>query len=487
MSTIPYKYRFVQRPTIPIDQLLTDGNGDSLFNDIVLDVGENGLLLEVTEQQFIDLFSVALNGAITTFPENWIEVIYPLIKAAKLTNDFCTRVGDCVDNSTYVQNIINNYLLQSGIIDPNSIDAENTSLIDRNPSTPTEPIAPDIEPCDLDTLWAGIREIVERIDQEGRDLLEDLSVINDKVQQVSEIIDLVPLLGDTIHDVADLFTETIPDILNAYNSASSPSFLDLVACDLFQMVCNDCRYPTYDEVLNYLGSLSYFAIPNPATLTYAAAWDLIKAVTIATPTPVWYTVNLWQVLTLAFGGKWNGSYGKNTIAIWASLGEDLPNDNWMVLCNGCQQPPFELFFDFTAGTQVPPLVLQEGTQAGTTGYWRTTDLANDALVWLRAFMYTETEWTKIEFSYYRLNQETAPGSQALISGFPTDPLVYGQQPALMTLDGYRTGQLEFKVRATSNQITYHAADVYIYTMRVWGNGLVHPDYVPYMVSGTPAI
>jgi hypothetical protein len=293
-------------------------------------------------------------------------------------------------------------------------------------------------------------------------------------------------LGDTIKDISDLFTETVPDILNAYNSASSPSFLDIVACDIFEMVCNDCRYPTYDEMLEYMASLSYFAIPNIATINYAALWDIIRQLTIATPTPVWYTVNLWQTMTLALGGHWNGSYGKNTFNTWASFGEDNPNDNWITACNGCPQPPFELFFDFTLGTQVPPLALLEGTQAGTTGYWRTTDLANDALVWLRAFMYAETEWTKIEFSYYRLNQETAPGSQALITGFPFDTLVYGQQPALMTLDGNRTGQLEFKVRATSNQQTYHAADVYIYTMRVWGEGLVHPDYVPYMVSGTPA-
>lgn len=437
-----------------------------------------GLLQSLFEKHNWEQFGLTREYVIDRLRE-----LNPEIEACLMFN--CDDVADCIETNENVQTIINNYLNSSGIINPD-VGSEVATLDSRVPDNTTEHVAEDPVPCDLDVLWAGIREMVERIDQEGRDLLEDLALINDKVQQVTEIIDLVPLLGDTIKDISDLFTETVPDILNAYNSASSPSFLDIVACDIFEMVCNDCRYPTYDEMLEYMASLSYFAIPNIATINYAALWDIIRQLTIATPTPVWYTVNLWQTMTLALGGHWNGSYGKNTFNTWASFGEDNPNDNWITACNGCPQPPFELFFDFTLGTQVPPLALLEGTQAGTTGYWRTTDLANDALVWLRAFMYAETEWTKIEFSYYRLNQETAPGSQALITGFPFDTLVYGQQPALMTLDGNRTGQLEFKVRATSNQQTYHAADVYIYTMRVWGEGLVHPDYVPYMVSGTPA-
>lgn len=260
----------------------------------------------------------------------------------------CTDVADClndpvvfnvlINNAEFVENLVNNQefyetIVQNPLLFPDNIDPAETTGSQRLPDY-QEPIRELPEPCDLDELWAGIREMVERIDEQGRDLLEDLANLNDKAERIKGLIDLVPLLGDIIADVANFFTETIPDLLNAYNAYSSTSAMDVIACDLFQLVCNECRYPTYEEVFNYYGNLGAEGIPNFQVATYLALWTGVKVVS-AVPAPVYFSVNAWQVFTYGFGGLWNGSYGKNTFNIWASFGEEFANDNWQVLCGAC--------------------------------------------------------------------------------------------------------------------------------------------------------
>lgn len=317
--------------------------GDSVPQDTVC------ISLTVPDDRF---FRMAVIGQLEELFQNWNWEKFgaltqdDMVNALKdLNPDFaedcamnCSELANCIETTPSAQTAINNTVINSGTINPNTINPETTTGSERFPTSSTEELKSPPAGCDKDVLWAGIREIVERLDQQGRDLLEDLQVINDKVEQMNNAIGAVPLLGSVLESVGDWFTETIPDLVNAYNSYSSPSTLDVIACDLFEIVCQDCRYPTFDEVFDYLVQRSAAGLPNFNVATYAQMWDVVKAVTVATPSIVWFTVNAWQAFTYGFGGTWNGSYGKKTFGIWASFGEDLPNNNWEVLCSGCADP-----------------------------------------------------------------------------------------------------------------------------------------------------
>lgn len=290
--------------------------------------------LKLSLNEYVALASCVDIGSDIAYSDAAVYLWWVWVRSIN-TMDFCEQVNDCITTNPTTQTAINNTIINSGNVNPNSIDPDNTTGGDRVPDAETESVAPPPPTCDKDALWAGIREMVDRIDQNGRDVLEDLQFINDKIEMWGEIIDLVPLLGDTIKDIGDLFTAQIPDLLNAYNSASSPTFLDNVACDLFEMVCNDCRYPTFDEVFSYFGSLSYFSLPSFTTMTYGGLWDLIKTVSGTVPESLWYSINVWQCFTIGIGGTFKRSYGAKTFEIWASFGEDNPNDNWTLLCDGC--------------------------------------------------------------------------------------------------------------------------------------------------------
>lgn len=399
----------------------------------------------------------------------------------------CENVADCIDNDVTVQLALNTTIINAGIVNSNVINSNVTILTDRIPDPEVQEIAETgSDPCDLDAIWAGIRSMVERIDGNGRDILEDLSVINDKIEQWAELIDLVPILGDTIKDISDLFTEQLPDILNQYNSASSPTFLDNVACDLFSMVCNDCRYPTFDEILNYFGSHSYVALPNMNTVTYGTIWDIVKAVPLLVPEPLWYTINAWQCLTLAFDGLFNRSYGKKSFEIWASFGEDNPNDNWIILCDGCPEPAYEITFDFTLGSAVPPNSMNAGTYSSGSGWWQGSNLANDRLVYWSIPTGIGLVHNEIEIDYKMgggigndtayINMQGALGNTHL--NYVTDWTV----ESVPINDN--AGSL-VKTVATNNRLTYNT-QIYVRRLTLRGHGYVPASLVPYMVYGEPA-
>jgi hypothetical protein len=276
----------------------------------------------------------------------------------------CNSVAECITQETIVQIALNNTLINLGVLNANVINSETTILIDRIPDPAVTEIAETgSDPCDLDFIWAGIRSMVERVDGNGRDILEDLAVINDKIEQWGELIDLVPILGDTIKDIGDLFTQILPDILNAYNSASGPAFLDVVACEIFQMVCAECRYPTFDEMLNYFGENSYINIADIASITMSDFWTIIRNVTLTSSEALWYTINAWQCFTLSFDSAFGRSYGKKSFEIWASFGEENPTNDWEILCGECNAPQ-TITFDFTVADG--GFIQQEG---GGRGIW----------------------------------------------------------------------------------------------------------------------
>lgn len=397
----------------------------------------------------------------------------------------CQDVADCIETSFTVQQTINNYLEQSGTLDPN-LGSETATIENRVTDPSTDTIADSPDPCDFDKLWAGIREMVERIDQEGRDMLEDLAVINDQVQQIQRFIEIVPIIGNLINSVVDFFTEQIPDILNAYNSFSSPSALDAVACDIFEMVCSECRYPTYDEILQYFGSHSMAGLPPLEASTMSQVWDIAKGLPIAVPTVTWYTVNALQVLTLGLGGTWVGNFGQRTFGIWCSFGEDNPNDNWSILCNACPDPPFELFIDFTTSSNVPPVNIFTGAWNSSEGAVQCGNVSSTKVVNIRFQMQGSMIASEGAYEYScvgeeGLNNQITMGGVQRIPAYPAthEQVETGEFPSPTALP-------TVSATATTNRISQPSSQIYVYNVTIRGNGYVEPDWQPFKVYGVDA-
>lgn len=274
----------------------------------------------------------------------------------------CADAADCIEEQLAINpetlepvnpqfyNSITNTINQQGYGNPNRINPTVTKIIDRqSPDFANTEIGGKLANCDLDSLWAWIRHgVVARLDDNARDLLEDLAVLNDVPQRYQAFIDVVPVLGDVAEGIATAATEVIPDILNGFNSYSSEAQLDAIACDIFGMVCAECRYPTYEEVFTYYASLGYDLDSMDAMTLVNVVSSLSAMIAGAVPAQmVYHTAIAFQLFVLYVQAKFNNESGTQAIARMGTLGEDYANNNWLQLCATCNEQWQIEYFDFT--------------------------------------------------------------------------------------------------------------------------------------------
>lgn len=267
----------------------------------------------------------------------------------------CDEIADCVEseivggNETLINVLTNNAISTGTGGNFNRVNADITTVLDRNlPQSLQESINPEFQ-CDMNKLWGAIRHgIVERLDDTARDLLEDLAAINDTPQRFQAFIDVIPVLGDVAEGIVTLATEVIPDILNLYDSYSSEAVLDEIACDLFALVCNDCALPTFEQLYNYYSTLGYeMSAMNAQTLAPMMQKIAGMIGTFQPASIVYHSMITFQLFTLYLQATWNGNSGVATIHKWAKLGEDFGSDNWVDLCDACNEQYQVFEWDYT--------------------------------------------------------------------------------------------------------------------------------------------
>lgn len=269
----------------------------------------------------------------------------------------CEQVADCIETSSDVaiQLAINNSKNNIAVAGRNTTVNPETTTVEDSGGIGTAGLAEQVKPienCNQDKLWAGIRDgIVQRLDDNARNFLEVLVARADLAERAQELINLVPVIGTMLVAVIEQVTELAPDMLNLYNSYSSIENLDNIACGLFDMVCADCQYPTYQQLFSHYASAGITGIDDIGNLVLTAATDYLTGSTELAALAFYHTMISYQLFILYLKTKFGSAYGTQSILVWAGLGEDYANDNWQVLCDGCDED-YEIWtWDFSTQGQ----------------------------------------------------------------------------------------------------------------------------------------
>jgi len=346
----------------------------------------------------------------------------------------CGDVADCVESelitNEILQESIYNYVNNSGFGNNTHINTALTTIYDKitEPEL-SEPIAV-LEDCDLSVLWGAIRGgIVPRINDNAIDMLQDLEPIADVGERLQVFIDIVPVIGDLVEALAEQITEVIPDLLALYESAESEALLDEIACDLFGLVCADCRYPTFKEVIEYYQSRAIGGLGALETVTMEQVAELLLEVVFEPAEIAYFTINFWQLLVLNFQSVFNGEYKSSAITKFAALGADNPDDDYLDLCDDCVEDYAIVTWDFKS---------QQYNSYKTSGYsnsggtyvvgkgWRvdkitstdgrlTVALPLDASWKIRSLSY-RTSVPKTDYTNYAVDLRTIAGSNTSSTG-----------------------------------------------------------------------
>lgn len=222
--------------------LVLNADGDSLDNDIFLESGQNNLVLQVTEQQYIELLSCALNGAYTTYPEKALTVIYPLIKAGKL--EFCEQVIQCIENDPETRQALSDYFNYQNLT---LTDTINSTIAGSN-------LISDTTGCNNDKLFGAVTGLVDFMNQLAEDFLEMLANSTNFAGRLGDMIEAVPVVNllpvDDLFQMIESFTE---DFAQNYSAYYTTTLRDQYRCDIFCFSKDTCNFD-WQELFDYFNA-----------------------------------------------------------------------------------------------------------------------------------------------------------------------------------------------------------------------------------------
>lgn len=326
---------------------LLDGDGDSLDNDIVLYDEPQALVLIVTAQEYTNLLSVALNGAYTTFPDDYIAVIYPLIKAGKLS--FCSQMLECLLNDPDV-------IAAVGNIAVSAVGSAGTPVTSNQENLST-PIVPDqVGECDLDVLWGYVTKMVDYIHQVNLDFLENLALLSELSDKVEAWIDAIPVFGAFVNVVVNTVTEVGDDLLASYEASWNDPLRDEIACELFCIAqaegCTLSLLNIVEFILERynLSEIGVGELPQTFELVQVLSYlGLVVAQgggAVYSGDDMVYIMWLLQLAAVAVAEEF---FSIETAAeYYIEALDSVPSGGWAAECDPCEND-WEFTFDFTTG------------------------------------------------------------------------------------------------------------------------------------------
>lgn len=306
----------------------------------------------------------------------------------------CEEIADCIETDTVtqealaaalqtsvpLQDAVFNYVNKAGFGNPLHVSGTNTKIADVNPLGFESDDVKTLDNCDLNALWGGIRHgIVDRLDENLQDILQDISAIPTIIGRNAAWLDVVPVLGDIAEAIVTSLSSVVPTLLSLFEAYSSEATKDELACELFNLVCADCKYPTHEQIYNHFKNYGMPETPEIGEWVLETMTDLLTNPVGVVAKVAYFTLMTWQLGIIYLQSKINNATAEHQLRLWAGLGEDWANDNWLTLCDECQETYQKVVWDFSDGQQgwkIDTLAPIVGKWGGS--YWETTNDATSA-------------------------------------------------------------------------------------------------------------
>lgn len=411
--------------------------------------GEFSVLVCTTKDRWVETLSMIRLAAIVLELAPVGSYNIDLYKAMETVTDGCTPMITCDDieaclatsplfaqlaaqvstntsDITYIQEVSN-----SQQIPPDTPQYDNRfppAL--RNQPISTTDISDGMGGCDNDKLWAAIREVVNRVNDLARDLLEILVSEADTVQRAATFVESVPFVGDIASSVLNAAAENADDIRNLYESYVTASVLEDIACDLFCMVVDECRFPTFNEYIDYYKNLGIIDIQDLTQVAFQFMVDVIFNSSGILAQTIFYSMNVFVLFTMYLDGEVLGRRGKRWLDIWANAGANSPDNDWTLLCEDCATEITEFCYDwdFSNGLGLWQLIDDNGILSGG-GIQSEFNLNNQKVSSVFIDAGESYVWGGVEI-LYNWSGTSSSGDTIIVRGYDTF------QP-----DGTNTGQV----------------------------------------------
>lgn len=394
------------------------------------------LTVSWSQAEYTRILSALTVGAEFTNPDSSMQIFYDFLKLTEGGLPVsCEDIADCIEeelaagNTTLINQLFET-TIQNGFGNPNRVNPTGTTPLDRNLAGALGTDVIELENCNLDALWGGIRHgIVERLDELLADTLQDISAIPTIIGRNAAWLDIIPVLGDLAEAVVTTLSSVAPTLLSLYEAYSSEATKDELACELFDIVCAECRYPTYEEIYNHFKNYGKPETPEIGAWVLEVMTSLITDPVGVVAKVMYFTLMCWVLGIFYIQATFKGVSGTQAIKDFALLGEDFGSNNWKDLCDACGEAYAVVKYDYVAaqgtsyktggysttnGTYIPGKGWRVDRIDATTG--RVTMAQPIEPTWVIRSVAYETDVDRTVYSNYAVTARPNPGVNTGSSG-----------------------------------------------------------------------
>lgn len=299
------------------------------------------LPLFVSQREFTAILSAMDVGADIAYPDQYIEVMWLMVRNLRYGVNICQMIADCIATSPETQQALRDFVTS----DQEIIDAF-TELVEG--LTEGQIISPVVEKgCENSDIAGAVIAIVERMDTYNVDALEIIEVGTNDEEKVASVIAGVPALGILPFDeIIDFAQDLLEDFFENYNAAVTEEWKDDVAEDLYCLAKEDpdCKL-SYEQLFNYFQNRAGSSLTTLSTIV-----DIINFVRTGDFNTDELVASGMYAIQLAFVRTGREFFGINLPKISSLSRDALPSSRWEEW-DECGSPPPEDCYDFTSGEE----------------------------------------------------------------------------------------------------------------------------------------
>lgn len=326
---------------VPIDQTV-EGVPESGYAPIFFPPEGAKAVFEFTESQFRQVLSALINGALVTYGDEWLQVVWYFLRNVEYPVSLCDEIAACIAENEGTRQAIRDLVTTDPDINQYITNIAQTAVLtalQRGQNL----LKPDA--CDYGYTFNQASKFVFLLDQLSTDLFQALEVGTNGLERAEKFISAIPVVGgllpfDEIINLADALVE---NVFEDYTGAYDQGMYDDLRCGLWCTFKDTCGL-SIDEALAYYEDKLGETLPQDPIATISAILNFLLLGDIPGDAPV-YAMHLLVIAAMRAGQELFGiNFAQLGIRIVAA-GDDIDND-WETLCEECVEPPVEDCYDF---------------------------------------------------------------------------------------------------------------------------------------------
>lgn len=315
--------------------------------------------LWISQREFTAIGSAMDVGADIAYPQQYVEVMWILMRNTRYQMSICSMIIDCITNDADVQAAIaaliaTNPGVQDAIIDVlEQSDRFNDYISEKVQGLTTGQIVGKIVvgSCDNSVLAGRMVQIVERMNTINEDALEIIEVGTNDEEKIAALLEGIPVLDELpFGDIIDFMQDLLEDFAENYSAAVTEEWKDSVEEDLYCLAkqSEDCSL-TFGRLFDYFQDRATSGLTIESALldvvNFIVNGDFVGDDEIAS---AMYAA---QIAFMRVGQEF---FGMNLPKMGSLIRDAVPSTKWEEW-DECGTPPPENCFDLTeAATPLNP-------------------------------------------------------------------------------------------------------------------------------------